>query len=171
MNPRAPESPLASPPIVQRVVADDAEFVPGDVIELKPSVRRLEIEFASVNFVSPWKTHFRYMIEGHDQAWIDVGTARRASYRNLRAGQYEFRVAARHNGGMWRKANSRLCFSVPPGVYESTWSVVVLVVALALLLMERVLVATPLLGAPFSSGFRLSELGSVEIFMTPCCRV
>jgi ligand-binding sensor domain-containing protein/methyl-accepting chemotaxis protein len=61
-----------------------------------------EIEFAALNFVSPEKNQFKYMMEGVDNDWIITSANKRiASYMNLAPGTYTFKVKASNNDGLW----------------------------------------------------------------------
>lgn len=61
-----------------------------------------EIEFASLSYTSPEKNQYMFMMEGTDKEWTRTTAKKRiASYMNLGAGTYTFRVRASNGDGIW----------------------------------------------------------------------
>ncbi len=58
-------------------------------------------EFSVLDFVSPEKNQFRYMLENFDPDWIENGTRNSATYTNLPSGDYVFRVQGANSAGIW----------------------------------------------------------------------
>ncbi|MEO8174077.1 MAG: two-component regulator propeller domain-containing protein, partial [Sediminibacterium sp.] len=58
------------------------------------------IEFAALGFTAPEKNQYSFMLEGVDKKW-NTGFQRSATYTNLDAGEYTFRVKASNNDGWW----------------------------------------------------------------------
>ena len=54
-----------------------------------------------LNYTSPEKKQYAYMLEGFDNTWNEVGTKRTATYTNLDAGTYLFKVKGLNNDGNW----------------------------------------------------------------------
>lgn len=90
-------------------VAVGGAHVPADA-------RRLEIEYSTPAFDVP--ATFRYMLEGFDREWVEVGAFRQAFYTNLPPREYRFRVAASYGGSRWIEAEPWE-FSVLPTIYET----------------------------------------------------
>jgi signal transduction histidine kinase/ligand-binding sensor domain-containing protein/DNA-binding response OmpR family regulator len=64
-------------------------------IELRYNVDVFSIEFASLNYFNPDKVKIQYKMEGFDQGWINAdNTIRKATYTNLDADNYTFKVRA-----------------------------------------------------------------------------
>lgn len=64
-------------------------------IELRYNVNVFSIEFASLNYFNPDKVKIQYKMEGFDKGWIAAdNTIRKATYTNLDAGSYTFKVRA-----------------------------------------------------------------------------
>ena len=75
--------------------------------------------FASLSYVSPEKNQYAYMLEGFDKDWIYSGNQRKATYTNLPAGTYTFRVKATNNDGVWGSQEARLTVEVHPPFWWS----------------------------------------------------
>ena len=84
--------------------------------------------------VAPDKVRFRYMLEGYDADWHDVGTRRQAFYTNLAPRDYRFRVIAANNSGVWNEAGASLAFSIAPAYYQTTWFGIAVVATMLLAL-------------------------------------
>lgn len=50
--------------------------------------------FASLNYQLQHRVHYQYMLEGHDKDWKNADKSRMASYSNVPAGTYRFKVKA-----------------------------------------------------------------------------
>src|SRR6185436_4829985 len=96
-------------------------------------VERIEFEFTGATFVTPERVRFRYRLDGYDNAWIDGGTKRVASYTNLPAGEYRFLLESSRDGVQWR--GTALPFALQPHFYETRWFLILIVVAVAALLL------------------------------------
>jgi signal transduction histidine kinase len=94
----------------------------------------LQIDYTALSFVVPQKVRFRYKLDGHDASWQDPGTRRQAFYSDLRPGQYQFRVIASNNDGVWNEAGSILNFSVAPAWYQTNLFTILCVITAALVL-------------------------------------
>ena len=90
-------------------------------IKLGPGHRKVEIDFAALSFTSPENVQFRYRLSGFDAKWVDAGPERRATYPRLAAGEYEFRVAACNNSGVWNDEGATIAFVVSPFFWETWW--------------------------------------------------
>ena len=68
-----------------------------------------------------------------------MGQIRRATYTNLDAGSYTFRVKASNNDGIWNEEGASVSFKVHPPFWLSSWAWVVYVVVLvfAFILFKR----------------------------------
>ena len=85
-------------------------------LELPTHPSRLQIEYSAPAFDAP--ARFRYILEGFDQGWVNVGTTPRAYYTNLPPRDYRFRVAASYDGRDWTESRAWE-FSVPPAFYQT----------------------------------------------------
>ena len=84
--------------------------------------RMLTFSFAALSYCSPEKNQYAYMMEGFDRDWNYVGSQTRATYTNLPAGTYTFRVRATNNDGIWSQNEARLRLVVHPPFWWSWWA-------------------------------------------------
>jgi signal transduction histidine kinase/ligand-binding sensor domain-containing protein len=92
-----------------------------EAVKFAPGTHRVEIEYTALSLSIPERVQFRYMLEGVDADWQNVGTRRQAYYSNLGPGDYRFRVIACNNDGVWNDAGAFLDFSILPAYYQTTW--------------------------------------------------
>jgi signal transduction histidine kinase len=64
---------------------------------------------------------FRYLLEGFDEDWSEITTARTARYPKVSPGKYRFRVVARNNDGIWNETGASVALVVSPFWWESWW--------------------------------------------------
>ena len=90
-------------------------------------------EFAALDFMSPANNHYRYRLEGFDPDWVEAGPAHRATYTNLDAGEYVFRVRASNADGTWSEQD----LTIPVHVAAAPWNTLIarLIYAAILLLI------------------------------------
>jgi ligand-binding sensor domain-containing protein/serine phosphatase RsbU (regulator of sigma subunit) len=80
-------------------------------------------EFAALNFIHPEKNQYRYKLEGFDQDWTTVDSSRNlATYTNLDAGQYVFRVQGSNNDGVWNNEGASLRITITPPWWQTWWA-------------------------------------------------
>ena len=110
------------PPVhVEQFVADRKTYDASGQVRLPPLIRDLEIDYTALSLVAPEKIRFRYMLEGHDRDWQNVGNRRQAFYNDLPPGTYRFRVMACNNSGVWNEAGAYFDFTIAPAYYQTTW--------------------------------------------------
>ena len=84
--------------------------------------RMVTFSFASLSYCSPEKNQYAYMMEGFDRDWNYIGNQSRATYTNLPAGTYTFRVKATNNDGVWSDHEATLKIVVHPPLWWSWWA-------------------------------------------------
>jgi signal transduction histidine kinase/ligand-binding sensor domain-containing protein len=86
-----------------------------------PGKGELEIHYTALSLTAPEKARFKYRLEGYDQDWVEAGARRVAYYTNLWPGNYNFRVIACNNDGVWNEAGAVFRFSLRPYFYQTRW--------------------------------------------------
>ncbi|MGD8976267.1 MAG: two-component regulator propeller domain-containing protein [Gammaproteobacteria bacterium] len=127
--PPAALSSRPPPPIV--LTSIETMNRPADTGAPYPVVDRLDLdhrddvlsfEFAALDFAAPAENTYAYRLDGFDQDWIYAGDTRRATYTNLDAGDYVFRVKAANSDGRWNDLGLSIPVSVAPAPWETIWA-------------------------------------------------
>lgn len=103
-------------------------------IDLSWRDEMFSLTFASLSYCSPTENQYAYKLEGFDKEWNYVGAQQEATYTNIPAGTYTFRVKATNNDGLWSDGEATVKIVVHPPFW---WSLPakILYVALALSLL------------------------------------
>lgn len=97
------------------------------------------IEFASLDYISPEKVKYKYMMEGFDENWNETGYQHRLiTYTNLRGGNYTFYVKASKDNENWSEPIKMNIRVISP-FWETIWFYisVILVVSIIILLFIK----------------------------------
>ncbi len=78
------------------------------------------IQFASLNYANPQRKHYAYMLEGFDKDW-NIGELHAATYTNLDAGVYTFKVKGLNNEGQWSDKIAELRITIAPPFWKTWW--------------------------------------------------
>jgi len=93
-----------------------------DEIELSYKQSVFSIEYAALSYSSPGKNQYKYKLEGFDKEWNEVGNQRKATYTNLPAGRYFFRVIASNNDSVWNEEGATLQIHIHPPFWKTAWA-------------------------------------------------
>ncbi|MEM1435216.1 MAG: two-component regulator propeller domain-containing protein [Pseudomonadota bacterium] len=105
--------------VIARAFSND---VAPPAVELTYPYYALTFEFAALDFVSPDKNRFVYQLEGFEEEWLDPGAYPRATYTNLPAGEYRFRLRAANSGGVWNNDGVSVRVIIVPPPWKSRWA-------------------------------------------------
>lgn len=92
-----------------------------DTIDLSYKDRVFTFEFLALNYTSPEKNQYAYMMEGLEDEWNQVGDRRFATYAALPPGKYTFRVKGSNNDGVWNQTGSRVRIFIRPPFWQTWW--------------------------------------------------
>jgi signal transduction histidine kinase/ligand-binding sensor domain-containing protein/CheY-like chemotaxis protein len=97
-----------------------AQELPGAArpLQLAYDDKLVTLDFAALDFTSPANNRYAYQLEGFDSDWIDAGAMHRATYTNLAAGDYRFKVRAANADGVWSTDG----LSIPLHVAPAPWN-------------------------------------------------
>lgn len=87
------------------------------ILDYRQSV--FTFEFSALNYILSEKNQYAYMMEGFEESWNYVGTQSNATYSNLDAGSYTFRVKAANNDGIWNEEGTGLKLTIIPPWWEN----------------------------------------------------
>ncbi len=93
-----------------------------DEIVLEHTDHVVSFEFASLDYTAPDKNEYAYKLVGFDKEWVQANNYRFASYTNLDAGNYTFRVKASNNDGLWNEDGLSIAIRVLPPPWQTWWA-------------------------------------------------
>jgi ligand-binding sensor domain-containing protein/signal transduction histidine kinase/DNA-binding response OmpR family regulator len=92
----------------------------------------LSIEYASLSFISPNKLQYAFKMEGFDRGWNNVGSQRKATYTNLPAGKYSFKVKVIDDMGNDVGQVSSITIKILPPFYSTNVAYFIYLIAFIL---------------------------------------
>lgn len=120
------------PPVVltnfqklNEVVSLDSSGGRKNAIQISHKDYLIAFEFAGLDFASPSNNRYLYKLEGFDNSWIEARDIRKATYTNLPAGNYVFKVKASNNDGIWNEQGADVALTVLPAPWYSWWAYVI----------------------------------------------
>lgn len=134
-------NPLPPPVVIEKILVDGELFASAIVeaksvplldapsstpparpqLQIPPGRARFEFRFTGLSFVAPEKVRFQYQLHGLEEQWLDAGVNRSVGYSYLRPGQYEFRVRAANDDGIWNENGAAVAFEVLPHFWQRAW--------------------------------------------------
>ena len=115
---RAPASSLV---FIENVLASRHPVDQGDLLNLPPGQREIQIIYTAPNLSEPEKLNFRYRLTGFDIEWVNAGNRREVTYSSLPAGLYHFEVAMQNRQGVWSQKSASVAFRIKPYFYETPY--------------------------------------------------
>jgi signal transduction histidine kinase/ligand-binding sensor domain-containing protein/DNA-binding response OmpR family regulator len=83
----------------------------------------ISFEFAALDFHTPEKNQYAYLLEGFDKKWIYADANKRfATYTNLDPGEYIFKVKGSNNDRIWNEASTSIKLIITPPWWSTWWA-------------------------------------------------
>ena len=122
INPMAAVLERQPPPVfIDQVLIDNGMAVPGDRLVVPPGSRQVDFSMVALNYSAPEKVRLRHQLVGFDPAWVENGRERLASYVHLPPGNYQMRVIAANQDGVWTERGASLAVIVIPSWWQRWW--------------------------------------------------
>lgn len=130
-----PLSGAVPPMVIVSVTAGDRKLHPtdsdGGIESTVPYIEHLvldyrqadfTVEFAALNYVNAKNNSYSFLLEGYDRAWSIPSHERRATYTNLPAGDYVFRVRMVRDGLLSESSGTELAIRILPPPWKRWWA-------------------------------------------------
>ena len=90
-------------------------------IKLNHRQNMITFNYVALNYVSPRKNQYEYMLEGLDEGWNKVDNRQEATYTNLTPGRYTFLVRATNNDGVLNEEGKSVDIVISPPWWKRWW--------------------------------------------------
>jgi signal transduction histidine kinase/ligand-binding sensor domain-containing protein/DNA-binding response OmpR family regulator len=92
-------------------------------IELTYKDYIISFEFAALDFHTPGKNQYAYILEGFDKEWNYTDANKRfATYTNLDPGEYTLKVKGSNNDGIWNETGTSIKLVITPPWWTTWWA-------------------------------------------------
>lgn len=158
--PNPPNSPSCLPTVIQLSGKEE--------VRLNPGQSSFDISFTTGNFAIAGEVEYAYMLSGLDEDWTMAMGGNMATYRDLPAGNYVFKVKTRLRNQEWGEV-SEVRIILPPPFWKSWWariiwiSLVIAIVGMLFYLYRRRVNAESQLHAEKERHLREQELNDERL--------
>jgi signal transduction histidine kinase/ligand-binding sensor domain-containing protein/DNA-binding response OmpR family regulator len=97
----------------------DISYAKAITLSYKQSV--ISLEFAALDFTSPHKKNYAYILAGFDKDWNYVESRNTALYTNVPPGKYTFKLKYQNSVGLWSPVASELQITIVPPFWLTWW--------------------------------------------------
>jgi len=80
------------------------------------------IGFSGIYYSNPEKILYQYKLEGEDLNWNNLGNQQSVTFRNLNPGNYEFKVRASNEDGIWSDDIDTLLITIKTPFWKTQWA-------------------------------------------------
>lgn len=95
----------------------------------------ITLSYAALDFIYPENIRYAFFLDGFDEEWIYVDRQRSATYTNLQAGTYTFRVRSTNSDGVWVDNERMLKITIRPSFWETPLAIVGYIVVTTLFIL------------------------------------
>jgi len=110
-----------------------------DELVLDYNQNDFSISFAALDFSNPDNIEYKYILENHDNDWINAGYSNVASYTNMDPGDYVFKVLATNADGVWNDESKSIKITIHPPLWQTTLAYIIyaLIFILGIIIIDR----------------------------------
>jgi signal transduction histidine kinase/CheY-like chemotaxis protein/ligand-binding sensor domain-containing protein len=88
---------------------------------IPPGHNDIRINYTAICLLAPDKVRYKIHLTPIDSGWVDMGARTDMRYAQLPPGDYDFRVIACNNDGVWNNDGVALKFTIRPFFYQTGW--------------------------------------------------
>ncbi len=126
-------------------------------IRLSYKQQVVSFDFSSLSFNIPTLNQYKYMMEGFDDDWNNIGHRHFVTFTNLPSGKFIFRVKGTNNDGKWNEEGAAIAITVTPPPWKTWWAYSLYVLALAAAIVGYVRMRTKALARKLAQERSVSE--------------
>ena len=91
-------------------------------ITLKHKQNVFSFDFVALSYVNSANNQYAYMMEGFDKQWQTASLHRRATYTNLPAGTYVFKVKGANSDWYWNDTPAQIIVNIKPPFWRTIYA-------------------------------------------------
>ena len=91
------------------------------IIKLSYYDNIISLKFAALSFIDPPRNHFKYVLKGLSDNWIDNGTSNVVTFSSLSPGRYVLYVQGTNNDGTWSRNIASIKIIIEPPFWQTWW--------------------------------------------------
>ncbi|MFT4928847.1 MAG: signal transduction histidine kinase/ligand-binding sensor domain-containing protein [Phenylobacterium sp.] len=101
----------------------------------------LSFEFAALHYVNPRGNQYHYKLEGFHEQWIKTAADnRRATFTNLAAGDYVFKLKASNHEGIFSDKVRQIALTIQPAPWRTWWAYTIYTLLATLVIVAFVII-------------------------------
>ncbi|MGQ7944322.1 hybrid sensor histidine kinase/response regulator transcription factor [Flavobacterium sp. WC2509] len=120
------ENAYTPPVYITSVFVNNKPFLEKDTaenrIELDYDQNDFSFNFVALSYSQSNKNQYAYKLEGFDKDWHYIGNKKSATYTNIDAGNYVFKIKASNNDGLWNEKGDAIDVKIYPAPWRSWWA-------------------------------------------------
>jgi ligand-binding sensor domain-containing protein/signal transduction histidine kinase len=106
---------------IEALSVDGSPLAVQGMARIPASPRRITFTYTGLSLATPERVRFRYFLENFDRTWSEPVATREATYTNLGAGHYRFRVLASNGDGLENSSEASFPFEIEPLFWQTAW--------------------------------------------------
>ncbi|WP_430934202.1 hybrid sensor histidine kinase/response regulator [Saccharicrinis sp. 156] len=112
-----------------------------DEIKLRFQDNSFSIGFVGLNYNTPQKNNYQYILQGFDEQWYKASAETRiAKYTNVPPGEYIFKVLGSNSDNVWSDQPASVKITIAPPFYQSTQAFILyFLIIIGFILLQRYL--------------------------------
>jgi len=125
--------PKSNPPqvVIQKaVVGENSVNLNNKIIKIPWNENKVVFDFVALSYRNPIKNQYSYYMDGYEDDWIYSNNRRFATYTNLPAGKYTFKVKGSNNDGIWNEEGANIQVQVYPPPWQTWWAYLIYIVSI-----------------------------------------
>jgi signal transduction histidine kinase/ligand-binding sensor domain-containing protein/DNA-binding response OmpR family regulator len=120
------ENAFIPPVYVTSISVNNKPFLSGTKIEKEITLTHNQnvfgFNFIALSYSQSDQNKYAYKLEGFDKDWNYIGNKKSATYTNLDAGNYTFKVKASNSDGLWNEKGQSVKVRIKPPFWKTWWA-------------------------------------------------
>ena len=140
-NPNEIKENMFLPPVyITSVSVNNKPYLSGSNItkdiQLTYKQNVFSFDFIALSYSQSDKNNYAYKLDGFDESWNYVGNKKTATYTNLDAGNYVFRVKASNNDRLWNEKGQAIHIQILPPFWKTWWAYLIYALVLGIIFYQ-----------------------------------